>query len=289
MPWLPVHHQLLEILALIPTLIQSALASGAEKTRDLKEEEPGDETGWNLGTRAVLQWWRLDSPLLQQQNTKTLYGTKNNCVPVQWGQVLDNRYQKTERPNCHFWQSMQQKQAVACQRGGLSLHSPPPVQLRSVAQTLCNPMGCSTPGLPVHQQLPEFTQTHVRWVSDAIQPFHLLSSSSPAFNLSQHQSFPMSQFFESGGQRIGVSASASVLPMNIQDWFPIGWITTTRGVDKPPKQPLSPDHWTQPYPHPIKGTSLAPSPLPLLQKQASKGTYLFSLPGAPVKPCLNFF
>ena len=53
---------------------------------------------------------------------------------------------------------------------------------------LCSPMDCSTPGLPVHHQLPQFTQTHVHWVSDAIQPSHPLSSpSSPAFNLSQHQ------------------------------------------------------------------------------------------------------
>ena len=53
---------------------------------------------------------------------------------------------------------------------------------------LCDPMDCSTPGLPVHHQLPEFTQTHVHWVGNAIQPSHPLSSSSPpSFNLSQHQ------------------------------------------------------------------------------------------------------
>ena len=65
------------------------------------------------------------------------------------------------------------------------------VQFSSVAQscpTLCDPMNCSTPGLPVHYQLPEFTQTHVHWVSDAIQPSHPLSSPSPpAPNPSQHQ------------------------------------------------------------------------------------------------------
>ena len=64
-------------------------------------------------------------------------------------------------------------------------------QFRSVAQscpTLCDPMNCSTPGLPVHHQLPEFTQTHVHRVGDAIQPSHPLSSPSPpALNLSQHQ------------------------------------------------------------------------------------------------------
>ena len=60
----------------------------------------------------------------------------------------------------------------------------------SVAQscpTLCNPMDCSTPGFPIHHQLPELTQTHVHWAGDAIQQSHSLSSPSPALNLSQHQ------------------------------------------------------------------------------------------------------
>ena len=64
------------------------------------------------------------------------------------------------------------------------------VQFSSVAQsclTLCNPMDRRTPGFPIHHQLPKFTQTHVHWVSDAIQPSHPLSSPSSAFNLSQHQ------------------------------------------------------------------------------------------------------
>ena len=163
-------------------------------------------------------------------------------------------------------------------------------QFSSVAQscqTLCNPMNHSTPGL--HHQLPEFTQTHVHWVSDAIQPSHpLWSASPPALNLSQHQfssvqllshvrlfatpltaacqascpspapkvhpnscplsrwchptvsssvvpfsscpqsfpasrSFQMSQPFASGGQSTGVSASASELKINTQDWSPLGW------------------------------------------------------------------
>ena len=68
----------------------------------------------------------------------------------------------------------------------------PSVQFSSVAQsclTLCDPINHSTPGLLVHHQLPEFTQTHVHWVGDAIQPFHPRSSSSPpAPNPSQHQS-----------------------------------------------------------------------------------------------------
>ena len=89
---------------------------------------------------------------------------------------------------------------------------------------LCDPKDCSMPGFPVHHQLLELAQTHVHLVVDAIQPPHLLSSPSPpAFNLSQHQYFPVCQFFPSGGQSIGASASASVLQMNIQDWFPLGW------------------------------------------------------------------
>ena len=77
--------------------------------------------------------------------------------------------------------------------------------------TLCNPMDCNTSDFPVSHHPLEFAQTHVHSVSDAIQPSHPPSSSSP----------PMSQFFESGGQSTGASASASVLPMNIQGWFPL--------------------------------------------------------------------
>ena len=67
------------------------------------------------------------------------------------------------------------------------------IQFSSVAQscpTLCNPMDCSMPAFPVHHQLPEFTQTRVHWVGDAIQPSHPLSPPSPsAFHLSQHRVF----------------------------------------------------------------------------------------------------
>ena len=85
-------------------------------------------------------------------------------------------------------------------------------------------MNHSTPGLPFHHQLPEPTQTHVHWVSDAIQPSHPLSSpSSCPQSFPASGSFQMSQLFAWGGQSIGVSASTSVLPMNIQDWSPLGW------------------------------------------------------------------
>ena len=85
----------------------------------------------------------------------------------------------------------------------------------------------STPGLSVHYQLPEFTQTH--WVYSLSRWCHPTISSSLIPFSSRLQSFPasgsvqMSQLFASDGQSIGVSASTSVLPMNIQDWFPLGW------------------------------------------------------------------
>ena len=93
------------------------------------------------------------------------------------------------------------------------------VQFNSVVQLcsiFCNPMDCSKPGFPVHHQLPEFTQTHVHrchsTVSSSVVPFSSCLQFFPASG-----SFPISRFFTSGGQSIGVSASALVLPMNIQD------------------------------------------------------------------------
>ena len=103
------------------------------------------------------------------------------------------------------------------------------VQFSSVTQlcpTLCNPMDCSKPGLPFHHQLSELVQIQVHQVSGAIQPSPPLSFPSPPPHLQSFPasgSFPMSQLFASGGQSIGVSASASVLPVNTQDWTPLGW------------------------------------------------------------------
>ena len=84
-------------------------------------------------------------------------------------------------------------------------------------------MNCSMPGFLALHYLLELAQTHVHWVGDAIQPSHLLSSSSlPALNLSQNRGlFQWVSYLQSGGQSIGASASASVLPMNIQGWFPL--------------------------------------------------------------------
>ena len=95
--------------------------------------------------------------------------------------------------------------------------------------TLCDPMDCRMPGFPVHHQLPELAQTHIHLVSDAIHPSHPLSyPSSPTFNLAQHQGLFQWVGSHQVAKVLGVSASASVLSMNIQDWFPLGltgWIS----------------------------------------------------------------
>ena len=97
-------------------------------------------------------------------------------------------------------------------------------QFSSVTQsclTPCNPMDRSTPGLPVHHQLLEFTQ--LMSIELVMLSRHLILFSSCPQSFPAAGSFQTSQLFTSGGQSIGVSASASVLPMNIQDWFPLGW------------------------------------------------------------------
>ena len=91
--------------------------------------------------------------------------------------------------------------------------------------TLCNPMDCSTLGHPVLHHLPDLSQTHVHWLGDAIQTSRPLSSPSPpAFSLSQHQG--IFQWISSSHHRakVGASASTTVLPMIIQNWFPLGLI-----------------------------------------------------------------
>ena len=100
------------------------------------------------------------------------------------------------------------------------------VEFSSVTQsclTICDPMDCSTPDFPVHHQLLDLAQTHAHWVGDAIQPSLPLSPSPPVFKLSQHQG--LFQWVNSSHQVVKVlrvSASPSVLPVNIQDRFPLG-------------------------------------------------------------------
>ena len=89
--------------------------------------------------------------------------------------------------------------------------------------TLCNHMDSSTPDLPVLHYLPQFAKTHVHWVGDTIQPsYPLLPTSPPALNhFPASGSFPISWLFPSDDQSI--RPLVSVLPVNIQGWFPLGW------------------------------------------------------------------
>ena len=97
--------------------------------------------------------------------------------------------------------------------------------------TLCNLVDCRRPGFSVLHYCLQFTETHVHWIGDAIQD--AISSSVAPFSSCLQSflasgSFPLSWLFASGGQSIGVSASASVLPVNIQGWVPLGlsgWIS----------------------------------------------------------------
>ena len=136
-------------------------------------------------------------------------------------------------------------------------------QFSSVTQlcpTVCNPKDCSMPGLPVHHQLPEPAQTHVHWVGDGIQPsklYHPLLLLPSIF--SSIRVFSMSQFFASGGQSTGASASGSVLPRNNQDWFTL-WLTGLNILNIPWKDRRwswstntlanwceEPTHWKRPW------------------------------------------
>ena len=100
------------------------------------------------------------------------------------------------------------------------------VQFSSVTQscpTLCDPMNHSVPGLPVHHQLPEFTQTHVHRVGDAIQPSHPLSSPSPpALNLSQHRGlFQWVSSLHQVAKVLELHLHHQSFQWNIQGWFPL--------------------------------------------------------------------
>ena len=128
--------------------------------------------------RNIDQWNKIESPEINPHNYAHLIFNKRG-KNIQWRkEILVNKW-------CWaIWTPM-------CKRMKMENFLTTSVQFSPVTQpcpALCDSMDCSPPGLPVHQQLPEFTHTHVHRVSDAIQPSHPLSSPSlPAFNLSQHQ------------------------------------------------------------------------------------------------------
>ena len=141
-----------------------------------------------------------------------MFYTKSTIVDIT--RFLDSPW-KTQW--CHPWRS--------------SLHCSLLLFVAKLCPTLCNPMNCSASDSSVLHCLPDFAPTHAHWVGGAILPSHALLPPSIAFiqSFPASGSFPVSQLFISGGQRIGkASASASVLPINIQDWFPLGltgWIS----------------------------------------------------------------
>ena len=110
---------------------------------------------------------------------------------------------------------------------------------------LCDPMNCSTPSLPVHHQLWVYSNSCPlsRWchptISSSVVPFSSCLQSFP-----ESGSFPMGQFFASGSQSIGVSASTSVLPMNTQNWSPLGWTGWISLLSKGLLEPLKIFLWT---------------------------------------------
>ena len=154
------------------------------------------------GNGNPLQYSCLENPRDRGAWWAAVYGVAQSRTRLKW---LSSRSRSREK-----WKYKEYK-----------MHFSSVQFIRSVGSDSLTPHKLQNARLPVHHQLPEFTQTHVHRVGDAIQQSHPLSSPSPpAPYPSQHQSFPMSQLFTWGGQSIGVSASASVLPKNTQDWSP---------------------------------------------------------------------
>ena len=170
-----------------------------------------------------VNWWWLSLSCVGLLPTHGLPGSSvHEIFPGKKTGVIAISFSRgSSRPKDHT--------RVSCIAGGTLPLSHHTGQFSSAAQlcpTLCDSMDCSTPGFPLHHQLLELGQTHVHWVGDAIQPFSssVIPFSSFLQSFPESGSFAVSQFFASGGQSIGASASASasVFPMNIQDWFPLG-------------------------------------------------------------------
>ena len=155
--------------------------------------------------------WKLNNILLNNQYLKANYWRRKwQPTPV----FLPGESQgRGSLVGCRLWGRTESDMTEATQQQ--QAYSQQQQVSRSVVYDSATPW---TAGHPVHHKLSELTQIYVHRIDDAIQPAHPLSSPSPpAFSLSQHQGlFPISQFFTSGGQSIGTSSSASVLPMDIQ-------------------------------------------------------------------------
>ena len=189
-------------------------------------EERSDDQRWRENETAVRGLLAVSVPSFRGL-VLTLHSESQLLVVVIYRQTFSQGAGTAPR-HCSDWDVIT---ADCCSWPGIlqlsllvPLNLPNSVHFSQSCLTLCDPMDCSTPGLPVHHQLSIYSNScpSSRWCNPTISSsvilfsFHLQSI--PATG-----SFQMSQFFTSGRQSIGVSVSASVLPMNIQDWFPLGW------------------------------------------------------------------
>ena len=152
-----------------------------------------------------------------------------------WKESYDQTRQHIKKQRCYFANKSPSSQGYSFSHSHVwmwELDYKESYQFSSVAQscqTLCHRMNCSTPGLSVHHQLLEFTQTHFHWVGDAIQPSHPLSSPSPALNLSQHQGLfkwvsSLHQVAKVLEFQLQLQFQFQLqLPMNTQDWSSLEW------------------------------------------------------------------
>ena len=182
-PGLSVHHQLLEFTQTHAHRVSDAI----QPSHPLLSPSPPAPNPCQKCKSKL--WWGITSPQSEWPSSKIYkklmlerIEEKGPLLHCQWDCTL-------MQPLWTVWRFFKKKQ--------LWIKSPydpavPLLGIGSVVQScpiLCDPMNHSTPGLPLHHQFPEFTQTCVHWVADAIQPSHPLLSPSPAFNLSQHQGF----------------------------------------------------------------------------------------------------
>ena len=184
-------------------------------------------------------WTTILYPLLCQWTFRMLpwLGYCKQCCNEHWGACIlsDHVFLQIKKKNeimlfAATWMDLESVTLSAVSQTKKEKYCMEFLQLSSVAQ-LCpaiyNHMGCSMPGLPVHHQLLELTQTHVHWVGDAIQPSYSLSSpSSPAFNLSQHQGFSKESVIRNRWSKY-CSFSFSISPSNEYSGlisFRINWL-----------------------------------------------------------------
>ena len=190
---------------------------------------PMDNTFCGILQARILEW--VSFPFLRgysQPRDWTQVSRITGGFFTNWATREALRYWSQMKMSCNLIQNSQTvfPKTQCLTKKYLWCHTHKKVCCLSVAQsywTLCDPIDCSTPGLPALHYLPEFAQTHVHPFDNVIQVSHPLSSPSPALSLSQHQGlFQWVSSSHQGGQGTGASVSALVISMSIQGWFPLG-------------------------------------------------------------------